>query len=162
MFSFEILREKYVIQARPSKIDSLVHVRRLAAMLHIPYSYFPKCFLRSSLAQGNVFTIWIVSSVRNRYVTMHTLGRSSEKKSFKMFFLLVPSWRKDKWKHFENYVTPSKLFAALVIPSASNIPTLDSLLVPVHTSLRSDEGPTLETSAFKILTVTNLRYQLSW
>ena len=49
-FYFEILREKYVIQARPSKIDSLVHVRRLAAMLHIPYSYFPKCFLRSSLA----------------------------------------------------------------------------------------------------------------
>ena len=155
MFFFEILREKYVIQARPSKIDSLVHVRRLAAMLHIPYSYFPKCFLRSSLAQGNVFTIWIVSSVRNRYVTMHTWGRSSEKKSFKMFFLLVRSWRKDKWKQ-------SQLFAALVIPSASNLPTLDSLLVPVHTSLRSDEGPTLETSALKILMVTNLRYQLSW
>ena len=44
MVSFEILREKYVIQARPSKIDSLVHVRRLAAMLHIPYSYFPTVF----------------------------------------------------------------------------------------------------------------------
>ena len=44
------------------------------------------------------------------------------------------------------------------MPSASNLPTLDSLLVPVHTSLRTDEGPTLETLALKILTVTNLRY----
>ena len=27
---------------------------------------------------------------------------------------------------------------------------------------RSDEGPTLETSAFKLLAVANLRHQLSW
>ena len=29
-------------------------------------------------------------------------------------------------------------------------------------AFRNDEGPTLETSALKLFTVTNLRYQLSW
>ena len=32
----------------------------------------------------------------------------------------------------------------------------------IHFFIRSDEGLTLETSALKLFTVANLRYQLSW
>ena len=39
--------------------------------------------------------------------------------------------------------------------------TVKSLKTDVRMSNRSDEGLTLETSAFKLFTVANLRFQLS-